>query len=504
MVDYNNVIHELMRDYGMSQRAAEQIVYDTMSEELNQQRLAERIENVKSMSYRQWLKIVSPELNWDYKHVILISDLLDAVRRGELTKLMIFIQPRIGKSELVTKRFPVCWIEQNPSDRIIVGSYNSDLAEYFAKESLQIYKRRFPEDFVRQSEFTPKDPKEAASEWNTINGGGVKGVGVSKGVTGRGAECILIDDPIKNFTESVSITYQEQTINWYSNDLYTRRNNGTTTPVIITNTRWNTMDLCGRILNSPDGKNWHVLSLPALAKHNDPLGRRLGEPLVPERFSKEFLESLRDNPDVIFNALYQQEPVDESRRMFETEKAIYVDNVPRNAIRVRFWDKAATASAGDWTVGLLMALDENQDVFIEDIVRGQWGPDGVEKAMTETCEIDFSMYGGSDKFSYTVVVEEEPSSGGKIASHYLGKALMRFPVEFQKPDENKTARARPYGSALNRGLVKIKRAPWNAAYIAELKAFVEGASRQQDDQVDASSGAYARLVIEFVDVQIRK
>src|SRR5262249_36263920 len=150
-------------------------------------------------------------------------------------------------------------------------------------------------------------------------------------------------------------------------------------------TRWHEDDLAGRILAEADP--WEVVSLPAIAEEDDPLGRRPGEALCPERFGVEDLERLRDVLGTYsFSALYQQRPAPRSGGFFKTERLETVDAVPSDARRVRWWDKAA-ATGGDYTVGLLMAK-AGSTFFIEDIVRGQWTPGERDSVILRTANQD--------------------------------------------------------------------------------------------------------------------
>ncbi len=104
------------------------------------------------------------------------------------------------------------------------------------------------------------------SQWETAAGGGVKAVGVGAGVTGFGAQLIIIDDPVKSRADAESETLREKVWDWYRNDLYTRLEpNGS---IILIQTRWHEDDLAGRLLNdmADGGDQWEVVNLPALAE----------------------------------------------------------------------------------------------------------------------------------------------------------------------------------------------------------------------------------------------
>jgi predicted phage terminase large subunit-like protein len=275
-------------------------------------------ENVPhSDDFPAWLKTVSPELTWDWKYQKHIYKQLERVTDGTCKRLMIFMPPRHGKSELVTVRYAGWRIRRDPKMRVIVGSYNQHLANKFSRGIKNVLvasaeietrssrdetaspakctcgsnsdSRNRPEQRAQPSdrqstqptacpEHSPADqipylplgnykPRRinTASEWETVAGGGVKAVGVGAGVTGFGAQLIIIDDPVKSRAEAESETYRERLWNWYNSDLYTRLEPGGS--IILIQTRWHEDDLAGRLIHAMEdgGEHWDVIDLPALS-----------------------------------------------------------------------------------------------------------------------------------------------------------------------------------------------------------------------------------------------
>src|SRR5215469_10806459 len=87
------------------------------------------------LPFGEWLEEVSPQFDWDCTHLGYIREHLDRISAGDLRKLMVFVPPRHGKSELVTIRYPAWRLERDPRQRVIVGSYNSTLAEKFSRRT---------------------------------------------------------------------------------------------------------------------------------------------------------------------------------------------------------------------------------------------------------------------------------------------------------------------------------------------------------------------------------
>jgi predicted phage terminase large subunit-like protein len=159
-----------------------------------------------------------------------------------------------------------------------------------------------------------------------------------------------------------------------------------------------------------------------------------------------------------------------------------VDASPADAKRVRYWDKAATAGGGDWTVGVRMALIDKV-FYVEDVVRGQWNSGEREKMIRQVAEID--------GMAVRVWVEQEPGSSGVDSVKDTVHNLQGFSVQADKVTGDKITRANPMASQAQAGNVKIVRAPWNEPYLRELHAFPS--DDVPDDQVDASSGAFNKL-----------
>lgn len=243
-----------------------------------------------------WLKAVTPLWTWTWPYLVYVQKHLDKITSGECKRLMLFLPPRSGKSQMTTIRYPVWRLEREPELRVIIGAYNQPLANSFARLARRIAEKRFALS------------GHVVDDWETTQGGGVRAVGVGSGITGRGGDLIIIDDPVKSREEAESAVYRERLWEWYRDDLYTRLEpNGA---IILIQTRWHADDLAGRILASEDGPNWTQVALPAEAEANDPLERPPGAALCPDRYGLEALARIRlVLGEYSYNALYQQHPV---------------------------------------------------------------------------------------------------------------------------------------------------------------------------------------------------
>lgn len=245
--------------------------------------------------------------NWHHK---VIFEKLEAVERGEIRKLMVFVPPRHGKSEICSINFPAWFFGRNPKKSIIASSYNSDLAISFGRKARNIvdsreYKNLFPN-------ITLAEDSKAAGRWNTNKGGEYTAVGIGGGATGRGADVFIIDDPVKDEQEAESPVIQERNIGWFRSVARTRLAPGGA--IVVIQTRWHDKDLAGQILAGEEG--WDVISLPAIAEVDEP-NRKKGEALWPSQYPLEELEEIKKSLGVMrFAALYQQSPVSEESQVF--------------------------------------------------------------------------------------------------------------------------------------------------------------------------------------------
>lgn len=430
--------------------------------------------------FGHWLVRTSPTWHWDWRYLCHIRTYLDGVTAGEIKRLMLFVPPRHGKSEMVTVRYPVWRLERNPSTRVIVGAYNQTLANKFSRKARKI---------ALSARVSLSKERKAVEDWETEEGGGIRAVGVGGGITGQGGNLIIIDDPVKNREEAESLTFRDRAWDWYTNDLYTRLEPDAA--MILIMTRWNDDDLAGRILASEDGPNWQTILLPAEAEEGDPLGRTPGDPLCPERFDKQALARIRLVLGRDYHALYQQRPQPREGEMFKRAWFEIVAAFPSGARLVRYWDKAGTADAGAYTAGALLAVKDGI-WYVVDIVRGQWGAAERERMIRQTAELDSQKHGYVEYW-----VEQEPGSGGKESAEATIRNLAGFTVRPDRVSGDKALRAEPLAAQAEAGNVKIVRGVWNAAYLDEITGFPTG---KYKDQVDATSGAFNKMSTGGVSV----
>jgi predicted phage terminase large subunit-like protein len=412
---------------------------------------------------------------------------LDRAITGAVTtgskRLIVMMPPRHGKSELCSKYLPAWYLGTFPDHRVMLGSYEADFAASWGRKARELLEQHGWMFGVSVSKAS-----SAVNRWDLAGRqGGMQTAGVGGPFTGKGANLLIIDDPIKGHEEANSPIQREKVYDWYRANACTRLEpNGI---LIVIQTRWHEEDLTGRILvNAAEtGESWKVIRLPALAEDDDPLGRTLGQPLWPERYNRAHLDQIRGSQGSYWwSALYQQRPVPLEGGMFKREWFGIVPDLPAEAKRaVRGWDKAGTAGAGDYSAGAL--LTECQGTFyVAHMVRGQWSSHQRNAIMQQTTEMD----AGRSFARLAIWVEQEPGSGGKESAEFTIKMLAGHKVHAERATGDKVTRWGPFAARCEAGNVKLVRGPWNAAFLDELCVAPSGA---HDDQIDAAALAFNKL-----------
>ena len=150
--------------------------------------------------------------------------------------------PRHGKSELASRRFPAWFMGRNPDSSIIHASYGQELATDFGRDVREIvnsdeYAKVFEGKKLSQD-------ATAANKWRIADHRGEYfAVGVGTAATGRGADLLIIDDPIKNREEADSLTERERVWGWFRSTAFTRLQPNA--KIIVIQTRWHDDDLSG-------------------------------------------------------------------------------------------------------------------------------------------------------------------------------------------------------------------------------------------------------------------
>jgi predicted phage terminase large subunit-like protein len=409
---------------------------------------------------------------------------LDLVSEGKVKRLLVLMPPGTAKSTYTSVIFPIWWFMQHPRSSVIAASHTAALVEQFSRRiQALISEHRYKIGFDLRVD------DRSASHWQTNAGGEYFAVGVRGAITGRRADLVIIDDPVKSMGEADSAKHRQHVWDWYTAELMTRLKPDAR--IVIVMTRWHEQDLGGQLI-ARGGEDWRILRLPAIAGDHDPIGRPAGAPLWPEW---EGLDALHKKQNVvgsrIWSALFQQSPHRSTGYLFKVDQlqpAGHDQSVQLSPGRiVRAWDLASTPESSqhdpDWTVGLRLSLEERGLYVVEDIVRLRGNYRTVQDAILSTAR--------SDGHSVVISLPIDPGQAGKSQIAQLSSLLAGFRIYTSREQGSKMSRALLVAAQIEASNFAFRRGSWNQLFIDELASFPQG---PKDDQVDALSRAFITLL----------
>lgn len=290
---------------------------------------------------------------------------------GSMTRLIINLPPRHGKTQLASKSFIPWYVGRHPRNSTIFGTYNDKFSQDIGRAVRDImqhpaYSQIFPDTIL-------KDESQAADRLETTAGGVLAFVGRGGTTTGRGGDLLVVDDPVKDRAEADSATIRESMWVWFNQVLGSRMMNDQAR-VLVIQTRWHEDDIVGRLTDPSNdfydeqvARRWKIIELPALAMDNDVLGRKEGEALWPRRFGVGFLKDQRRQDPRGFSALYQGRPSPQQGNFFRSEwLGVYRPNQLPQSLRIYgASDHAVSLVQGrDKTALVLVGVDEQDDLWI--------------------------------------------------------------------------------------------------------------------------------------------
>ena len=421
-------------------------------------------------------------------HLALVDGVLEEVARYVETggregegRVRFEMPPRHGKSFTISRMFPAWFLGRFPDKRVILASYAAHLSEKFSRQARNLlmssrYEQLFPGIVLASG-------SKAADAWNIARReGGLDAVGVGSGVTGKGAHLVIADDILSGREAAESETQLEKVWDWFTDDLYSRLEPGGA--VVMVGTRWSLDDPSGRLEREQPGR-WRVIRLRAIAEGDDILGRAEGEPLWAERYPLAVLEDIhRMMGDYSWSALYQQHPVLAEGGLFKRYWFDpWIEKVPTLHYAVRFWDLAMSErETADYTVGVKIGGGEDGHYYVLDVARRRVDMSQLADFMASVMlEDGKSVPQGVEETGYQSRVIQDLNVDPRL----MGHGIFGYPV-----DRNKMVRALAPAAKFGAGVLHVVNAGWTQGYVDELCAFT-GRADLHDDQVDATSGAWA-------------
>lgn len=465
-----------------------------------------------------------------------------AVARKESPRLIFTTAPRVGKTEIVSKAWPVRHLARHPDHEFVAASYGQDLADSNSRaargiaqteEAATVYECLGPKDRAAST-------RDRVSHWGIKDGSGsYKAVGVGGPLTGNGAHILCIDDPFKDMAEADSATRREAVWTWYTATAYTRLAPGG--GVIVMATRWHDDDLIGRLLREAKngGDQWEVISLPAIAEADevvpaheselaDEIERELGplpvnasgercwrlegQALHPARYGVDALNKIRKAVgERVWAALYQCRPVPASggmikRKWFSERYTCSPESIAANADEV--WVSADAAKKGKATSdyhAIHVWSRTGTKRHMLDRITDRMGYPEYERAMDGIIE-KWRPYlsGAITTFPGGALIEDTANGTTYMqvrGASYSGVALVPFHPSTDTPgkDKGKGARAVYMERDAESGAIVLPApsvAPWVEDVITWWCAFPVGA---HDDDMDAGSQILMRWSVAHDD-----
>lgn len=446
-----------------------------------EQELAKRILSRKHLL--PFVERFNPDYHagWVHKDICQrLEKFSEQVANKESPRLMLFMPPRHGKSTLASVAFPAWHIGRHPDHEFISCSYSGSLAMNFSRKVRQLLREPVYKNVFEKSRLD-KDSQSVES-WQTTQGGGYVAAGVGGGITGKGANILVIDDPVKNREDAESENNREATWDWYTSTAYTRLSPGGGILVILT--RWHDDDLAGKLLrHAEDGADqWEVIKYPAIAEEDEKF-RKVGESLHPERYNVDALEQIRKaiGPRD-WSALYQQNPVSDEGDYFSREMIRYYDFDEIDTSQLNYycaWDLAiGQRDRNDYSVGLVVGVDEYDTLYVVDVVRGKYDGFELVEQILDLYETWRPSIVGIERGHIEMALG--PFLQKRTRERGLNEAYFK---DLKVGKRDKEARARAIQGRMQQGMVYFpKDAIWTGPMVAELLRFPNGT---HDDQVDA-------------------
>lgn len=399
--------------------------------------------------------------------------------RNEYDRLIINLPPRSLKSEMVSVALPAFLLGRDPTRKIIVVSYNQDLANSLSRLTRQImraswYQRLFPSTVIQG--------QGAIGQFFTTQGGFRAALSTGGTFTGKGGDLIIIDDPLKA-DDAYSESARAALLEWSNNTLFSRLDDKRNGGIILVQQRQHEDDLSGHMLRAG---GWAHLNLPAIATKDEQIvlsrnplrlhHRREGDLLDPVREPPSILDGLkRQMGSAAFLAQYQQEPVPPDGDIIKTSWFRTYNNLPDGAEVIMSIDTASKAGLrNDWSVAMVWH-----------VVQRRYYLAYIWRQRVEFPQLLQSIKNQANTLMPNKILIEDKASGTGLIQA-LRDDPQGFPVTAYDPGSmDKETRMRVQSHHIEGGQVFLPReAPWLEEFLNEVRRFPNGA---HDDQMDAMS-----------------
>jgi predicted phage terminase large subunit-like protein len=450
-----------------------------------------------------FIKYVNLDYKANWHHEVIANEVDAFIKDPDRRRLMVFLPPQHGKSEILSRCFPAYALGQNPDLKIAAASYSADLAKSFNRDVKRIidgeyYKDVFPDTFLNSKNVvtdSKSDYLRNTEEFEIVgHKGSYKAVGVEGGLSGRPVDLAIIDDPIKDMKAAASVAIRKTVWEWYINVLEARLHNNS--KVILIMTRWHEDDLAGRLLME-DGDEWEILRIKAI-KEPDNTGeevegyqapidiedpREIGEALWPYKHSLESLERRKKLDPDSFQALYQQNPTAPEGNKVKKEWFGYIEpwEVPAGLTWNLWIDGAYTKSTKNDPTGLMVAaFDERTKLTYIKHARDAY------LELPDLLDL-LPIYAEEKGLKHKSQAYIEPKASGLSLAQMIRRNVQGLaPYIIQNKycplvNEGKEARLQTAAAQLKAERIVLVKGAWNKRVVHQLTAYPKAA---HDEYVD--------------------
>lgn len=444
-----------------------------------------------------------------------IIELLYYALQGRVSKILLGVPSRHGKSTLITKNFISYFLAHYPNEEVILSCYSQGLASEFGgqvKDVLNYYGGLSRDNVSLSTDSKAKNKFHL----NYPHRGKMLAVGAGGSILGFGAGLFVVDDPIKNIADAESAVKQQKLKDWFGATAKSRlqkRTNGKPPIMIVIAQRLHLHDLHGIIREteptmdaieafeilrnggSIDPNTWVDLNIEAVCTDTskDILGRQPGQVLWEEQRSYEWLMAeKRAMGSYLFNAIYQGTPVEREGNIFKREwfmdestNTIYnqltKEELPKDLPKLRYWDFGASGDDGDATAGVLTGYD-GENLYILNLVSGKFTPRKVLST--------FERVGKKDGKNVKIRIEQEPGAASKLLINKFrhNRKFRGYNIRPDKVKLKKNVRSFDLEALAEDGAIYWLKGDWNMKIIDHLVSFT-GKDGHADDIADACTGS---------------
>ncbi len=454
-----------------------------------------------------------------YKHQRMYGDIIkEAVDRAEadpdnIEHPIITAPPQTGKSFLIGKAVAPWYLNMFPERSVLYISHTHSLSEDYTWAA---------RDFCLYNEehltFGVNQHTKKKSRWYTTEGGFMMCAGKGTAIPGRSGWLVIIDDLYSSEEEAYNPRQLEKVVKWFDTSVFSRMQQQTLFIIIMT--RWNQNDLIGTLLDrqekSPDAIRFKLYNFPALTTEenykDDPLGRKVGESICPDRFTADQYRAKRASINPFhFEALWQGNPGSELGKMFGRKYFSYCKQDQHNFYlsdvrgelnwtiekkRCIFFQVTDTnlkdGQHNDYHVTLTVAIGPNLELIFVDCYREHIeGADTFRVICEQRAKHSRTINGKSVSYIRKNFVED--MGAGTIAIQQSRKMKEGFELVPLKADKSKRIRGIPLQEQYQQfNVYHVVGGAWLSAFEDEIIAFT-GEEGGKDDQEDCA--AYAAIIL---------